>query len=109
MFLLFLKKREREGVRGCGIGPDRRPTDDGKRLDSLSPRWMLHPGGWMPQPHTLIFLLFIFSKWGEVRRGEIAVAFEPIRGLADSYFELFASLFCIHFSNVFLEVSFLHF
>ena len=58
-------------------------ADDGKRLDSLSPRWTLYPGGWMPQPHTLIFLLFIFPKWGEVRRGEIAVISEPVRGLAD--------------------------
>ena len=63
----------------------------------------------MPQPHTLIFLLFIFPKWGEVRRGEIAVILERVRGLADSYFELFASLFCINLSNGFLDVFFLHF
>ena len=41
--LLGEKKKERVWERkGLRVGPDRRLADDGKRLDSLSPRWTLH-------------------------------------------------------------------
>ena len=65
-------RKQREEVRrrvGSIIHPDRRVADDGKRLDSLSPRWTLH----VP--------LFFLSRGGV--RGGVVAGLGLIGGLAD--------------------------